>query len=236
LTTIFTLGTRGRISSLWVRGVLKQFHGEAPCSYEIEWDTKPEPITRRMNEEQVKELVAKFKMCTKHRLFMGDVGLDLLWERDSTASSTTPTGPKRLQYGLILPYDPLMKTYKILFRDGTYTFKNDEELKQAKQFMECVTLGNHATWTFDHAMAADTEPIGKTFQRIPESQAPLGPSDDFNVLFGLTASESSSASNGSAPASEVSAAATTTQSLEGNVKASAKTPSQMRCSQNRGEI
>ncbi len=30
LTTIVTLGTRGRISSLWVRGVLKKFHGEAP--------------------------------------------------------------------------------------------------------------------------------------------------------------------------------------------------------------
>ena len=36
LTTIVTLGTHGRISSLWVRGVLKQFHGDAPCPYEIE--------------------------------------------------------------------------------------------------------------------------------------------------------------------------------------------------------
>jgi hypothetical protein len=211
LTTIVTLGNRGRISSLWVRGVLKQFHGEAPCPYEIEWDTKPEPITRRMNEEQVKELVAKFKMCTKHRLFMGDVGLDLLWERDGTANSLVPTGGKRLQYGLILPYDPLMKTYKVLFRDGTYTFKNDEDLKQAKQFMENVTLGKHATWTFDDAMAAETEPVGKTFQRIPESQAAVDPSDDFNVLFGLTGSESSSASKGCAPA-------TTTQSPKGKVR------------------
>jgi hypothetical protein len=101
-----------------------------------------------------------------------------------------------------LPYDPLIKTYKILFRDGTYTFKNDEQLKQAKQFIEDVTLGNHGTWTFDHAMAADTEPIAKTFQRIPESQAPLDPSDDSNVLFGLTSSESSSASKGSAPATK----------------------------------
>jgi hypothetical protein len=109
-TKIVTLGTRVRVTSLWVRGKLKQFHGEAPCPYEIDWDTKPEPIT-------------------KHRLFMGDVGLDLLWERDTTASSSTLMGHKRLQYGLVLPYDPLMKTYKILFRDGTYTFRNDEQLK-----------------------------------------------------------------------------------------------------------
>jgi hypothetical protein len=131
LTKIVTLGTHGRLTSLWVRGKLRQFHGEAPCPYEIEWDTKPEPITRRMNEEQVEQLVAKFKFCTKHRLFMGDVGLDSLWERDATASSSTLTGHKRLQYGLVLPYDPLMKTYKILFRDETYTFKNDGQHRRS---------------------------------------------------------------------------------------------------------
>ncbi len=72
---------------------------------------------------------------------MGDVGLNLLWERNFTASSTalpkviTVGASKPIQFGLVMPYDLLMKTYKTLFRDGSYTFKNDEQLKQAKQFM-----------------------------------------------------------------------------------------------------
>jgi hypothetical protein len=58
LTKVVTLGSRGRVTSLWVRGILKQkhFHGEAPCPYEIEWDTKPEPISRRMTEQEVEQL------------------------------------------------------------------------------------------------------------------------------------------------------------------------------------
>jgi hypothetical protein len=52
--------------------------------------------------------------------------------------------------------------------------------------MEDVTLGNHATWTFDHAMAAETEPIANMFQTIPGTQAPFdtdgsGPANEVPV-------------------------------------------------------
>jgi hypothetical protein len=55
----------------WVRGLITKFHGGSACPYEITWDTQPEPIMHRKNEEEVADLVANFLHCIKLRLLQG---------------------------------------------------------------------------------------------------------------------------------------------------------------------
>jgi hypothetical protein len=39
----------------------------------------------RVSQEDAKEIVANFKWCVKHKVLLGIVGLDLLWEREENS-------------------------------------------------------------------------------------------------------------------------------------------------------
>jgi hypothetical protein len=143
----------------WVRGLITKFHGVAACPYEITWDTQPEPIMHRINAEEVADLVANFLHCIKLRLLQGYVGLDLLWQKDATkvtssASSTDQPIKPSLQYGMVRNFDPLMDKYKVLFRTGIWTWKTEEDVKEAQKFTDIVITGQHGSWSFEDAQDA----------------------------------------------------------------------------------
>ena len=147
----------------WVRGLITKFHGDSACPYEITWDTQPEPIMHRKNAEEVADLVANFLHCIKLRLLQGYVGLDLLWQKDAskvTSSASSPDQPIKpsLQYGMVRNFDPLMDKYKVLFRTGIWTWKTEEDVKEAQKFTDIVITGQHGSWSFEDAQVAAQQP------------------------------------------------------------------------------
>jgi hypothetical protein len=143
----------------WTAGSIVKFYPGECCGYQIEWATKPAPVRERVSQEDARKLVSNFKWCVKHKVLLGIVGLDLLWEREG--SSVGKDGSKILdppttvlRCGRVDPYDPLTGQYKILFRNGLWCFKTEEEILAQRKWTEEVTLGQHATWTFDDATSA----------------------------------------------------------------------------------
>jgi hypothetical protein len=147
----------------WQAGsTIVKFHPGDCWAYEIEWETQPAPVRVRVTQEEAKELVANFKWCVKHKVLLGIVGLDLLWERQGTsvgsAASQSPEPPTQvLRCGRVDPYDPHTCQYKIVFRNGLWCFKTEDEVLAQRKWTEEVTLGQHATWTFNDATSAMNE-------------------------------------------------------------------------------
>jgi hypothetical protein len=102
-------------------------------------DTQPHPMIHRLSHDDVENLVQSFKSCVKCRLLQGYVGLDLLWERQKVMSSSAPNSnepmlKKPLQFGRVHPFDPATDKYKVVYRDGLWTWKTELKIKNAQQF------------------------------------------------------------------------------------------------------
>jgi hypothetical protein len=69
----------------WTTGSTVKFYPGECCGYQIEWATKPAPVRERVSQEDARELVSNFKWCVKHKVLLGIVGLDLLWEREGSS-------------------------------------------------------------------------------------------------------------------------------------------------------
>jgi hypothetical protein len=118
----------------WKAGSIVKFHPNQPFSYEIEWDTQPVPVRVRVSPEEAKELVSNFKWCVKHKVLLGIVGLDLLWEREGASEPPTQV----LRSGRVAPYDPHTGQYKIVFRNGLWCFKTEDEVVAQRKWTEEV--------------------------------------------------------------------------------------------------
>ena len=143
----------------WTVGSIVKFYPGECFGYQIEWATKPAPVRERVSQEDARVLVSNFKWCVKHKVLLGIVGLDLLWEREGSSvgkdgSIILDPPTTVLRCGRVDPYDPLTGQYKILFRNGLWCFKTEEEILAQRKWTEEVTLGQHATWTFDDATSA----------------------------------------------------------------------------------
>jgi hypothetical protein len=123
----------GRVTTNWTTGVfckvnmssLAMYEIESLAMYEIEWDTKPNALYERKTANEVQVLVDNFKYCCTYKLLQGYVGLDLLWERQNTA-------PKTLQHGYVMPFNPQTNMYKVIYRDGLWSFKSEQDILRAK--------------------------------------------------------------------------------------------------------
>ena len=135
----------GRVTVQWTTGFIRKVHLASLSMYEIEWDTKPYPLFVRKSAYEVETLVENFKFCCSYKLLQGYVGLDLLWERQGST-------PLTLQYGYVMPFDPETNMYKVVFRDGLWSFKNEQEIKQQKEWTHQIWEGTNTLFSFDDAL------------------------------------------------------------------------------------
>ena len=163
-TILSSTDKHGRVTVQWTTGFIHKYHMASLSMYEVEWDTKPFPLFVRTTANEVQKLVENFKFCSTYKLLQGYVGLDLLWERKNSTPAT-------LQYGYVMPFDPATNKYKVVFRDGLWSFKDEQEILRQKEWTHAILEGSNEVFSFDDAVLAEDEKVNlSVFVTIPETQ------------------------------------------------------------------